>query len=105
MKTNLSRRKFLKGSAVAAGATAAFGFEEKALLANDQAAPETPALPVAKPKEFAQAKIGSVFISRLICGGNLFSGSAHSRDLIYVAALMKQYFTPEKIMAAGMISK
>jgi hypothetical protein len=43
-------------------------------------------------------KIGSVRISRLICGGNLIIGSAHDRDLIYIPALMRHYFTDRKIM-------
>lgn len=43
-------------------------------------------------------KIGNVTISRLICGGNLISGYAHSRDLIYVSPLLKHYFTDEKIL-------
>ena len=43
-------------------------------------------------------KIGKVTISRLICGGNLIIGSAHDRDLIYMAALMRAYFTDAKIM-------
>jgi len=42
--------------------------------------------------------IGKVKISRIICGGNLISGYAHSRDLIYVSELLKHYFTDEKIM-------
>jgi hypothetical protein len=43
-------------------------------------------------------KIGNVRISRLICGSNPIIGSAHDRDLIYVAALMRQYFTDRRIM-------
>jgi len=43
-------------------------------------------------------KIGNVTISRLICGGNLIGGWAHSRDLIYVSSLLKQYFTDNKII-------
>jgi hypothetical protein len=42
--------------------------------------------------------IGRVRISRLICGGNLIIGSAHDRDLIYIAALMRHYFTDQKII-------
>lgn len=42
-------------------------------------------------------KIGDHEISRLIMGGNLISGSAHSRDLIYVASLFKAYHTERKI--------
>ena len=45
-----------------------------------------------------QGTIGKVKISRLICGGNLISGYAHSRDLIYVSDLLLHYFTDEKIM-------
>ena len=37
-------------------------------------------------------------IGRLICGGNLISGFAHSRDLIYVSNFLKKYFTAEKVM-------
>jgi hypothetical protein len=43
-------------------------------------------------------KIGNIKISRLICGGNLIIGSAHDRDLIYMAALMRAYFTDAKII-------
>lgn len=42
--------------------------------------------------------IGKLKISRLICGGNLISGYAHSRDLIYVSPLLKNYFTDAKIL-------
>lgn len=44
-----------------------------------------------------KGKIGNLEISRLICGGNLIAGFAHSRDLIYVSQLLKTYFTNEKI--------
>jgi hypothetical protein len=37
-------------------------------------------------------------ISRLICGGNLISGYAHSRDLIYVSHLVQSYFSDEKVL-------
>jgi hypothetical protein len=43
-------------------------------------------------------KIRHVEISRLICGGNLIIGSPHDRDLIYVASLMRHYFTDRKII-------
>jgi hypothetical protein len=43
-------------------------------------------------------RIGRVKISRLICGGNLVIGSAHDRDPIYIAALMRNYFTDPKII-------
>ncbi len=31
-------------------------------------------------------------------GGNLISGFAHSRDLIYVSTWLKKYFTDEKVI-------
>ena len=43
------------------------------------------------------SKIGNVEISRMILGGNLIGGWAHSRDLIYVSDLLKAYHTKEKI--------
>jgi hypothetical protein len=48
--------------------------------------------------EVPTGRIGHVEISRLICGGNLIIGSAHDRDLIYVASLMRHYFTDRKII-------
>ena len=32
-----------------------------------------------------QAKIGNLALSRMILGGNLIGGWAHSRDLVYVS--------------------
>ncbi|HVV72437.1 MAG TPA: twin-arginine translocation signal domain-containing protein [Verrucomicrobiae bacterium] len=97
MKTS-SRRNFLKTSAtVAAAAPLVASFEEYALRAHGAEAVLPPAagsLPDALP----MGKIGNVRISRLICGGNLINGYAHSRDLMYVSPLLKHYFTEEKIM-------
>jgi uncharacterized membrane protein YphA (DoxX/SURF4 family) len=45
-----------------------------------------------------RGRIGDVQISRLITGGNLISGFAHARDLIYVSPLLKSYFHDEKVM-------
>ncbi len=42
--------------------------------------------------------IGNQELSRLICGGNLVAGFAHSRDLIYVSPLLKTYFTDDKVI-------
>jgi hypothetical protein len=42
-------------------------------------------------------KIRHLTVSRLVCGGNLISGFAHSRDLAYVSPLFKHYFTDEKV--------
>jgi len=43
-------------------------------------------------------RIGDLDIGRLICGGNLISSFAHSRDLIYVSSLLKTYFTDQKVL-------
>ena len=44
-----------------------------------------------------KGKIGDHEISRLVLGGNLIGGWAHSRDLIYVPSLFKAYNTEKKI--------
>jgi uncharacterized membrane protein YphA (DoxX/SURF4 family) len=41
--------------------------------------------------------LGKLKVSRLILGGNLMSGGAHSRDLIYVSSLFKAYNTDRKV--------
>lgn len=43
-------------------------------------------------------KIGNVTISRLIIGGNQFSGWSHSRDLKYLRELFKAYATEKNIL-------
>jgi hypothetical protein len=96
MKTNLNRRRFLQRTALVSSAALAFGFEEKNLLAQTAARPPAPA-PGAPPQSFPRGKLGKLSVSRLICGGNLISGFAHSRDLIYVSPLLKHYFTDEKV--------
>lgn len=96
MATNLNRRNFLQQSALVSSAALAFRFEEKNLLAQAAAQPPAPAPPKA-PQSFPQGKLGKLSVSRLICGGNLISGFAHSRDLIYVSPLLKHYFTDAKV--------
>jgi uncharacterized membrane protein YphA (DoxX/SURF4 family) len=44
-----------------------------------------------------KGRIGGHEISRLVLGGNLIGGWAHSRDLIYVPSLFKAYNTEKKI--------
>jgi hypothetical protein len=44
------------------------------------------------------SKIGDVTVSRLIIGGNQFSGWSHSRDLLYLRDLFKAYATEERIL-------
>lgn len=89
----VTRRRFLQKTVPAT--LALLSLEEQALLAETPAAtvPRSPAAPGSMPG----GKIGKVEMSRLICGGNLISGYAHSRDLVYVSSLLKHYFTEEKI--------
>ena len=47
--------------------------------------------------ELPKGKIGKHEISRLVAGGNLIGGWAHSRDLIYVPSLFKAYNTEQKV--------
>ena len=43
-------------------------------------------------------KIKDISLSRIMIGGNLISGFAHARDLIYVSTWLKKYFTDEKVI-------
>ena len=97
MSDSVSRRGFLKKSVVASTAAAiGVSLEEKTLLAQNAVPAPAAAAPVA-PAAFPTGKIGDLTVTRLLCGGNLISGFAHSRDLIYVSNLLKQYFTDEKV--------
>jgi hypothetical protein len=98
MATSSTRRGFLKKSvAAAAAASVVTSLEEYTLLAQEAEPAAAPA-PAAPKGPFPSGTIGKVKMSRIICGGNLISGFAHSRDLIYVSELLKAYFTEEKIM-------
>ena len=98
MKSQSNRRQFLTQSVLA---SAGLG------LAAQAADPSAPAQkPAADQKlvapgsrgQLPTGKIGKLTISRLISGGNLISGWAHSRDLQYVPSLMRHYNTEEKVM-------
>jgi hypothetical protein len=92
-----TRRRFLKKTLTTAiAAPLALSLEETALLAQTRTA-GAPLPGPASPQDMPAGKIGPVHISRLICGGNLISGYAHSRDLIYVSTLLKHYFSEERI--------
>ena len=95
MARKLNRRDFLGTSLL--GAAAGVSLENKTLLAklSEKEKTEKELPPI---QGLPKGKLGKLDVSRLICGGNLFSGFAHSRDLIYVSALMTQYFDEDKIM-------
>lgn len=97
MSEQLDRRDFLKRSLAGSAAGAmAFSFEERALLAQSSKKPASKA-PADSVGNLPLGRLGKLNVSRLIVGGNLTSGFAHSRDLIYVSDLLRQYFTDEKI--------
>ena len=96
MSKNLNRREFVKKSLLTSAAvTSALSLEEKALLAQMKKPTKQTAESI---KGLPAGRIGKVKISRIICGGNLIGGYAHSRDLIYVSSLLNHYFTDEKII-------
>ena len=95
-ENNVSRRGFMKKTVLAsAGTAAALGLQEKMLQAANKPAHAPRAV---SAKGMPMGKIGKLKISRLICGGNLIGGYAHSRDLVYVSSLMKHYNTEKKIL-------
>ncbi len=51
------------------------------------------------------AKLGNVTLSRIILGGNLIGGYAHSRDLIYVSELVRAYHTQNKCIETFMLAE
>jgi uncharacterized membrane protein YphA (DoxX/SURF4 family) len=53
--------------------------------------------------ELPKGKLGNHELSRLIMGGNLFDGTAHARDLLYVSSLFKSYNTEKKIFETLML--
>jgi len=91
----MNRREFVKKSLITSAAvTGALSFEEKTLLAQMNKPGKVPADSV---KGLPMGRIGKLKISRIICGGNLIGGWAHSRDLTYVSSLVVAYHTDEKV--------
>jgi len=103
MSKNMNRREFVKKSLITSAAVmGALSFEEKTLLAQMKKPSKAPADSV---KGLPAGRIGQVKISRIICGGNLINGYAHSRDLTYVSELLRHYFTDEKVIETWRISE
>ncbi len=93
-ESNVNRRQFLRASAAAGAALGFHSFEEDDLKA--QTADPRPRL-ASSGNTLPFGQIKDLKISRLFCGGNLIGGWAHSRDLIYVSELVKNYHTDEKV--------
>jgi uncharacterized membrane protein YphA (DoxX/SURF4 family) len=109
-----SRREVIKNLAVLPVFGAVFfgmakergwiSFEEKNLAKKTDTI-SSASLMVAKTRDISElkgqvpkGKIKDVVLSRVMAGGNLISGFAHSRDLIYVSSWLKTYFTDEKVI-------
>lgn len=92
----LPRRRFL-GDSVLASAAVVLGGSACTAAAQTPAGPGPKVVPNSKGT-LPTGKIGKLTVSRLISGGNLISGWAHSRDLHYVPALMRAYNTEEKVL-------
>jgi hypothetical protein len=108
MAKEFNRRKFLRTSIMSAvGGAATVSLEEKILLAQIRKNKETPRKKLSKEGtgRLPCGRICNVKISRLILGGNLIGGAAHSRDLTYVSELIRNYFTDEKIMETWQIAE
>lgn len=107
MTENIDRRGFLKNSLLAGGTALAFkSFEDKVLSAELNAGkPTEKAAPVVAPADIPKGKIKGLEISRVIGGGNLIGGWAHSRDLMYVSPLIKAYHTNEKVLETFLLAE
>jgi hypothetical protein len=94
LSENMNRRHFLRASTAAAGLT----FDTLPLEAQMEAG--GPGKPKPASGGLPTGRIGKLEVTRLICGGNLFSGIAHSGELLYVDGLLRHYFTDDKILDA-----
>jgi len=102
MSEKLNHRKFLAKSVITSTAAAlGLSLEERALLARESQS--VAPLQRGSIKRLPTGQIGNLNITRMLCGGNLTSGYAHSRDLEYVSSLLRHYFTDEKIFETWQI--
>jgi hypothetical protein len=94
-----NRRDFLKSSALAAlgGTVMSSGAQAAAPPLPQQGAPTT-ALPKTASPGLPTGKLGNLTVTRMILGCNQVSGYAHCRDLNYVARLMQEYQTDERVL-------
>ena len=109
MLANLASLPFLGALAYALFKKRQWSSYEEKNLVDAVTAASTKALDVASLRDLEgtlpMGKIGGKDISRLILGGNLLSGWAHSRDLIYVSQLVKAYHNKERIFATLLVAE
>ncbi len=100
MAERTDRRRFMTSAMLGtAGAGALLSLEEKSLQAaldeKTQSA-EPHRLPY-QGETLPCGRLGKLAVSRLLMGGNLIGGYAHSRDLLYVSRLLREYNTDARI--------
>ena len=109
MIANLASLPFLGAFAFALFKKRQWTSYEERNLVDAVTAASTKTLDVASLRELKgtlpKGKIGGKEFSRLILGGNLLSGWAHSRDLIYVSQLVKAYHNKDRIFATLLVAE
>ena len=109
MLANLASLPFLGAFAYALFKKRRWSSYEEKNLVDAVTAASTKTLDVASLRDLKGAlptgKIGGRELSRLILGGNLLSGWAHSRDLIYVSQLVKAYHNKDRIFATLLVAE
>lgn len=99
MSSNLPRRQFLTRSALASASLAvAVPTRQAGAADSPRSSPALPPVAANSKATLPTGKIGTLTVSRLISGGNLISGWAHSRDLHYVPSLMRHYNSDQKVL-------
>ena len=104
MLKNLSRRQFFRKSlitSIAVTSPSTVAGKTPAVRSSESPVPFQHDSSTGMPT----GKIGDVTVSRLIIGGNQFSGWSHSRDLKYLRDLFKAYATEKKIMETLQIAE
>jgi hypothetical protein len=104
MLKNLSRRQFFRKSlitSIAVTSPSTVAGKTPAVRSSESPVPVQHDSSTGMPT----GKIGDVTVSRLIIGGNQFSGWSHSRDLKYLRDLFKAYATEKKIMETLQIAE
>jgi uncharacterized membrane protein YphA (DoxX/SURF4 family) len=109
MLANLASLPFLGAFAYALFKKRRWSSYEEKNLVDAVTAASTKTLDVASLRELKgtlpMGTIGDKQFSRLILGGNLLSGWAHSRDLIYVSQLVKAYHNKDRIFATLLMAE
>ena len=109
MLANLASLPFLGAFAYALFKKRQWSSYEERNLVDAVTAASTKTLDVASLRDLQgtlpMGKIGGKDFSRLILGGNLLSGWAHSRDLIYVSQLVKAYHNKDRIFATLLMAE